>query len=206
MESAGHFRRLALLPLLLLGTGCVYAEDRLRDFADIFRFQAQLGYGLRVSANAGELAHVGVGSSREWYAGAVYGTWEAGDVTEDHFPLSYVWTLMDPDRGFVHRMKVREGAGGTHKCYLLFPGALNPGSLEKDEIHYLDFEAGFLAGFFGIDVGFSLGEFVDFLIGLFKFSSGWTALDLAKDDAPAFRAERRLWIPRRRKEGLPPSP
>lgn len=205
MEGAGHFRRLIVLAAALPSVGCVYAEGRLRDFADIFRFQGQVGYGLRAHVNAGELAHVGVGTSRQWYAGTAYGTWDSGESVEDHFPLSYVWTLLEPDRAHVHRTRFApRGEQGAHRCYLLFPGALNPGQVEKNEIHYLDVEVGFLAGFIGAEIGVSIGELFDFLVGLFKFSEDWAALDVAGDDPPAVRAERKLWLPRRRKEGLPP--
>jgi len=204
MARAGHLRLVAAAAAALSASACTYARDRLHDFADIFRLEGQVGYGLRAHANAGELAHVGLGSSRQWSAGWVYGQAGTQDVTEDHLPFSLVWSILDPEKEHVHRLTL--GTDGTHRCYLIFPGALNPGTLEKDEIRYLDFEAGFLAGVVGIEAGVSVGEFFDWLIGLVKFDPSWTFLDIAGDDSPELRAGRRLWFPRRKREGfIPPN-
>jgi hypothetical protein len=202
-ERAGRIFSPALFLAPALLSGCVYGRDRLNDFADIFRLEGQAGYGLQAHAQAGELAHVGLGSSRRWSAGLVYGRIGTQDVTEDHLPLTILWSILDPEKEHVHRLGL--GTEGAHRCYLIFPGALNPGTLEKDEIRYLDLEAGFLAGVAGLEAGVSPGEFLDWFLGLLKFDASWTFLDIAGDDAPEWREGRRLWTPRRKREGYVPS-
>lgn len=183
--------------------GCSWAERRALDLADCFRLEGQLGYGLQAHANAGELLHAGLGSSKSWGAGIVYGRVESNVTVEDHFPLSVVWTLTDRTQESLHRLPVGEdGKQGIHRCFLLFPGLIGTGTVVKPDLHFFDLEAGFLALFWGLEIGFSPGEFLDFLAGLFQFDEGWTALDPAGDDSPTTRELKRLWIPRFEKDPL----
>ena len=203
MEGAGHLRRIAVAAVALSLAGCAWGKARARDFGDIFRFEVQGGYGLQVHANAGELAHVGVGSSHHWSAGWVYGKGATQETIEDHIPLSVAWSFVDPEHQHLHRMKLGyRGEHGTHRCYSAFPGALNPGTVEKSDINYLDVEVGFLAGFFGIEVGFSIGEFIDFFLGIFRWDDSWTACDIAGDDPEEEREFKRLWLKKLPREGL----
>jgi hypothetical protein len=169
----------------------------------MFRLEGRVGYGLRAQANAGELLHAGVGSSRTWGAGLVYGRVESNPSTEDHFPLSIVWTIVDRTQEAVHRLPVgEEGRTGTHRCFILFPGAIGSSSALKTDLHYFDLEVGFLALFWGLEAGFSPGELADWVLGLFKFDDSWEFLDIAGDDRPADREIKRVWIPRFEKEPL----
>lgn len=200
-------RALGLAAALLAGAppllGCAWAERRALDFADCFRLEGLVGYGLQAHANAGELLHAGLGSSKAWGAGVVYGRAESNVAVEDHFPLSIVWTLVDRTQESLHRLPVGEdGKQGTHRCLLLFPGMIGTGTLVKSDLHFFDVEAGFVALFWGLEIGFSLGELVDFLAGLFQFDDTWTALDPAGDDPPAGRELKHLWIPRLEKNPL----
>lgn len=200
MERAGHLRRLAGAAVALSLVGCSWAGARARDFGDLFRLEGQVGYGLSAHAHAGEIIHAGAGSSRNWSAGLLYGEAGTQTITEDHFPLSVVWSFANPSKEHVHRIKV--GEEGTHRCYLIFPGALNPGTVQKHDIHYLDIEAGFLAGFVGLEAGFSLGELLDFIMGLFKWSEEWTFMDPGQDDTWDERDLKGFWLPRRTREGI----
>lgn len=202
MARARDLRR--LIPLLALALGsCSWVSARGHDFADLWRLEGQVGYGLQAHAAAGELAHVGAGSSRHWSAGLVYGRAGTQSVTEHHFPVSVVASFVDPDRQYVHGINLEDDEnGGLHRCYMIFPGALNPGTVRKDTVRYLDLEAGFLAGVVGIEAGFSPGELLDFVLGLFRWTDDWTVLDPAVDDDPEERAFRRLWHPRRTREGV----
>ena len=203
MERTGHLRRLVLAGIAVSLAGCSWTSARTRDFGDLFRLEGQVGYGLSAHAHAGELAHVGVGSSRNWSAGVLYGEAGTQTITEDHLPLSVIWSFTNPSKEHVHRIKVgEEGTEGTHRCFLIFPGALKPGTLQKHDIHYLDLEAGFLAGFVGLEVGFSLGELLDFIMGLFKWSDEWTFMDPGQDDTWDERDLKQFWIPRRTREGI----
>ena len=168
----------------------------------MFRLEVQGGYGLSVDVVAGEFAHVGVGSGHQWSAGLTYGKFGTAETVTHHLPVSYIATLITPEHEYLHREAVgKNGSGGAHRCYLLFPGELNPGTIEKPLIHYLDVEVGVMAGFLGIRVGFSIGEFFDFILGLFKLDDSWTFLDPAGDDTTAGRAEKRLWQPKTDRPG-----
>lgn len=196
-------RTVGLLGAPLLLGGCAWVEQRALDFADCFRFEGQAGYGLLVHANAGELLHAGLGSRKAWTAGIVYGRAESGVTLEDYFPLSIVWTVVDQTQESIHRLPLgEEGTSGTHRCFLLFPGMIETGTVVKPDLHFFDLEAGFLALFVGVEIGFSAGEFLDFLAGLCKFDDGWSFLDPAEDDTPAPRDLKRLWIPRSEKDPL----
>lgn len=201
--AARLLRGAAAFLAALSAAGCAWTEQRALDFADIFRLEGRAGYGLRAQVGAGELLHAGAGSSRTWGWGLVYGRLESEPSTEDHFPLSVLWTIVDRTQEAVHRLPAGEdGKAGTHRCFILFPGAIGSSSAVKTDIHYFDLEAGFLALVVGLEVGFSLGELADWLLGLFKFDDSWEFLDPAGDDRPAGRDLKRVWIPRFEKEPL----
>lgn len=199
MEGAGHLRRLTALALLLSCTGCSYATARFRDFGDMFRLEGSVGLGLQAHATVGELAHIGVGSSWRSSAGLQYGEWVGrSEITEDHFPLSYIYTIVEPDRASFHSLdESTPGVLARHRCYGIVPGEWNDGELYKNPIHYFDLEVAVLAGVVGLEVGFSLGEFVDWLLG-------WFTIDIADDDSDEARKTRTLWNKRARKEALVP--
>ena len=194
---------MAVIAVALSLSGCTWGMARVRDFGDIFRFEVHAGLGLQAHVNAGELLHIGVGSSRHWSAGWSYGQGGTQQSIEDHIPLSVVWSFMDPEHEHVHQKRLGyRGDRGTHRCYGLFPGSLNPGTVEKPDIHYLDVEVGFVALFFGFEVGFSIGEFLDFVLGIFHWDDSWTACDIAGDDPIEEREFKRLWLKKLPREGL----
>jgi len=192
------WRVLSLAALLVSSIGCAYGGARVRDFADVFRLEANVGYGLQVHANAGELVHTGVGTSEHYSFGPVYGEWESRWAFESHFPLSYIYSLIDPATAHLHEIDLSEsGDLARHRCYMLFPGDLRTGELYKSPIHYFDLEVGALAGIIGIEFGFSIGELFDWLLGFFT-------LDIADDDDPEARKLKTLWNKPVRKEPLIP--
>ena len=191
MASPGHLRRLTPL-LLALATGCSYAGARVRDLGDILRLEGRVGYGLEAHANAGELAHVGVGSAREWNAGWIYGRGTSTDTVEHQFPVTIVRSFLAPEAEHVHSLDL--GDDGRHECFLIFPGGINPGGVEKVPSHFLDLEVGFLAGVVGLEAGVSLGETLDFLTGFF-------GVDFGDDDDPERRAYKGVWRRVNRHEG-----
>jgi hypothetical protein len=198
MAGAGHLRRLTPLLLALAG-GCSYAGARMRDLGDILRLEGRIGYGLEAHANAGEFAHVGAGSAREWNAGWTYGRPKSYDTTEHHLPLTIVRSFLSPEAEHLHSTDF--GDDGRHECFMLFPGGINAGGLEKVPSHFLDFEIGFMAGVVGAEAGLSLGETLDFVLGIFRFSDSWTFLDFGDDDDPDRRADKGSWRRVNRHEG-----
>jgi hypothetical protein len=153
----------------------------------MFRVEANLGIGLQVHANAGELIHAGVGSSGHYSTGLIYGDWESQWQVEDNLPLSLIYSMVNPDKGGLHTLdRSVPGELSRHRCYLLFPGELHDGNLTKAPIHYFDIEVGFVAAVLGLEIGFSLGEFFDWFLGFFT-------LDIADDDDPGVRKDRTLW-------------
>ena len=206
MQTTVSLRRAIILLAALSASGCSYATNRANDFADMFRLEVQAGYGLNVDVVAGELVHVGLGGGHQWSAGLTYGRLGTGETRVHHLPISYIATLVagEREKEHLHSESVGENeSGGIHRCYLVFPRELNPGTIEKPLVHYLDVEVGVMAGFIGIRVGFSFGEFVDFILGLFKFDDTWTFLDPAGDDTASGRKAKRLWQPKTDPEGRP---
>lgn len=189
MAGPGYLRRLT--PLLFLLSGCAYAGARVRDLGDIVRLEGRIGYGLEAHANAGELAHAGLGSAYEKTGGWNYGLTTPRESVEHHLPLSLIQSFATPEGEHLHGSDF--GDDGRHECYVLFPGAINPGGLEKVPSHYLDVEIGFLAGVIGLEAGVSLGETLDFLGGFV----GW---DFGDDDGER-REDKRVWRRVNRHEG-----
>ncbi len=196
MGGTGFLRRLILIFLLVPITGCAYSRARFHDFADVWRLEAKAGLGLQADFQTGELLHFGIGSSHQYSFGFVYGSFESGYRYEDHFPLSIINTMIDPNNSNIHsfEMDLEEGIA-KHRCYTLFPGGLYQGDVRRSDIHYFDFEVNVLALIVGFQFGFSLGEWFDFLLG-------WIGIDIADDDDPVERERHSIWIWEKRSKAL----
>ena len=190
--------RASRLTLLLLGVlvgGCQYAEARGRDFMDIFRVEGHLGPGMQVDIKATELLHFGFGSSQGVRTGFNYGVLETHQILEHHLPASAVVTAVDERSQGLHTTSW--GLESTqHKCFVVMPGMLNDSTMAVDALHFFDFEIGVYALFPGARIGFSPGELLDFILGIWTF-------DLAHDDDFDGRANKRFM--RLRDPDLPPS-
>ena len=181
-------RTIAVVAVLLL-SGCAYFEPRGRDLGDIFRLEGSIGVGLQANATAGELLHLGIGSSRRWSGGWAYGMSTSERRVEDHFPLSFVSSCLNPEITGLHTLK--SGGGPEHpqhRCAAVAPGAFSSGTVRKPAMQYFNLEVGFMAVVLGVEAGFNPAELVDFVLGIF-------GLDIAGDDAVDVRSRRRLWIP-----------
>ncbi len=176
-----------IILLALPSVGCGYARDRVRDFGDIWRIEGSVGVGVQADVTIGELAHVGVGSSRRWSGGLFYGDIQGERRVEDHLPLSLIWTVTAPDTESVHSLRYGDATQSQHRCFIAVPGEFARGTHEKPLIHYWDLEVKVFAGVVGIELGFSFGQFVDFL-------SGWFGADLGNDDGE-LRKGRHYWVP-----------
>jgi hypothetical protein len=178
-------------PLLFLAllSGCSWLGERGRDLGDIVRAEGAVGVGLQAGVNAGELLHLGFGSSRRWSAGWAYGIGTAERRTEDHLPLSFVYSLIEPEAEALHSLKLgKKNDILKHRCPAVAPCTLQEGSIRKPTMQFWSLEVNVMALAVGLELGVNPGEFVDFLLGLFGF-------DIAGDDDPDGRARRRLWIP-----------
>ena len=181
--------RAPVLLVLALLPGCTWLGERGRDLGDVVRVEGAVGVGLQAHVNVGELAHLGLGSSRRWSAGWAYGIPTAERRVEDHLPLSYVMSLIEPDAEALHTLKLgKRNDNLKHRCPAVAPCTLASGSIQRPPMQFWSLEIGLMALVVGAEIGFNPGELVDFLLGLFT-------LDLAKDDDPEGRAARRLWIP-----------
>src|SRR5262245_11512499 len=101
-------KKLLLVTMVAFLPGCAWAAARGRDFGDIFRLEGSIGVGLQANANAGELLHLGVGSSRRWAAGWAYGIPTTEKREEDHLPLSLAMTLINPEVDSLHTLTIGE--------------------------------------------------------------------------------------------------
>jgi hypothetical protein len=192
-------KRLLPLVLALPLAGCGYLKNRAHDFGDLWRVNVETGaLGLEADVKVGELAHVGVGQKGFSRYGTTYLIeQESKDWAEIHLPVSlffafgkepfalhYVYALGDTRSTFVWWWNPYVSA--QDRCFLLLPPLTEQKSARRTTLHAFDLEASAFVLVFGLEVGFSLGEFVDFVLGLF-------AVDIAGDDTPEGRAKRRLY-------------
>ena len=194
------------LPWLVLGlalgagTGCQtavgnYFSNRARDLGECWRVEAGVHYGLGASAQVAGLAHVGVGGGMRPEGlglGWVYGRGHVFQGNENHGvplgPFETFWPVPFPARTpGLHRDGDR---GDIHDCFCLLPALFSyqrsgedrvwiwaQAGSRKHRVHAFDIQVNVHAVLVGASVGFSPGEFVDFLLG-------WFGLDIAGDDRP----------------------
>lgn len=205
--------RIVIVGLLSLccaaGSGCAelgtYFADRGRDFGEIFRVQAGLGVGLGAAAQAGPVAHLGLGGGvipYQYGVGWTYGRGYAfGLGGADLYDVELFWpaTLIGDGSGRSlgegwHHVADREGRRDVdsrdHVCWGLAPGLFTrfpspegrllwtPRGAETNRwghVHSWDLEASAYAGLLVVRVGVSPGELLDFVLG-------WFGVDLARDD------------------------
>jgi hypothetical protein len=219
---------IAVVVLAAAASGCRtaignYFHNRLRDLGDCVRLEGYAGPGLGVRVSAGGLVTTGLA----YGAGVAEGGWRygrlIGNVPQGDALVPIVmreksvlfWSLEHHRGRDIHGMWAR----GSGLEWILFP-ALHSAigaheewpiwhpfadeSVEFAELHWarvhaLDWEVSAWFGIAGFTVGFSPGEFADFILG-------WFGIDFARDDIPL-----RPWAPddgaRRRLEedGKPPS-
>lgn len=181
---------LAVVLLASAGSGCTYASARIRDLGDIGRLEVSVGVGLQAHANVGEVLQVGVGSSRRWAAGWQYGQGTAEERIEDHLPLALVRSWTAPETEALHSIEFGPPEDRVRRRdFMIVPGEVYRGDVERPGPLYYNLEVGLMAGVLGIEAGFSLGEFADFVFGFF-------GADISGDDDEVRRAQRKLWIRR----------
>lgn len=185
--------------MFLLLSGCGYINARTADFADIWRANVETGaLGLEADVKLGELAHAGAGVKGFTRHGTTYMIeQESKDWAEIHLPFSlihlfgrepfalhYVYALGDTRSPFVGWWNPYQSA--EDRCFLLLPPLTERQSSRRTLLHAFDIEASAFVLVVGFEFGFSIGEFLDFLLGLFT-------LDIAGDDTREGRSKRRLY-------------
>lgn len=153
---------LALCASALL-LGCAGTSETGRDFGEIWRARVGIGLGLRAHAGIGDLLHAGFGyemsMSGEEY---VYGTDEAPLLRSTlncvgHFedrtsyagpPARFNWQIPDCEH-----------------CLMLVPVLTN--RRVRTWMHRFDLELELHLVVFQVSIGFSPGEFLDFLCSIF---------------------------------------
>lgn len=184
------------IPLLVMTTGCGYLTERAEDFADCWKFEVHLA-APGVWANVGPLAQDGLGAPELSYLGTTLAGWRYGyDLPhlEGHseFPVQGYAII-----GHFSSMTGVKGDESEHRCFVLLPPLLSVEGIHQYPLHDFDFEVG-ASAVLGFSFGFSLGEFLDFLLG-------WFGLDIANDDGPENRRSRnKAKSYYRARAGLPP--
>ena len=181
-----------------------YFGNRARDFGECFALHAGFGAGLGVDVEAAGVLHVAVGGAmflRPFTLGWGYGYAYPHGSLHDY---SGSETAMGSFSGFPFLVPSPHGLPmwseyphmshmtphDYHGCYFILPAVTDwfiPGNVGDTyrerpgraivwaRIHSFDIEASFMALFIGARVGFSPGEFLDFLLG-------WVGIDIAEDD------------------------
>lgn len=170
------------LPLLfaLLG-GCGYLGQRGNDFADCWRAEYSMG-GPSVWVHAGPLLHTGLGkvdvpSGHEL-------AFCAGVGFRYNLPGAGFWDDCPETFCILHDTEPRDGE--KHRCFAILPGLLYRGAPDRSPLHLWDVDVGATAFLVGCVIGFSPGEFLDFLLG-------WFGIDIAGDDSVEGRAGRSIY-------------
>jgi len=169
-----------------LNVGCsysagVYFADRGRDFAQCFRMEVRVGLGVGGGVRAAGIADVGVLASTGGRLGWAYGEWHVFGESIDDWLIGSQIDLMLPGATLQVGDRWARSAG--------IPSALWSQTLGKngrawiwrrdgatlEKIHACDVEVYAHAGIIGVVLGFSPGQFIDFVLG-------WFGLDIAGDD------------------------
>jgi hypothetical protein len=157
--------RLGSFAAMTLLTGCAHAQDHWRDFTECWRADADFGLGLNAGIRVGDLVHVGqglrFGSTSTWLYGAPCASYKQ-EITflfvHAEGRTSKTWREGSPNP------QVPDCRGC---CF--FPLLVNLGGKEEKRsrgaLHHADLEVTLFGGCAGLTLGFSPGEFVDFLLG-----------------------------------------
>ncbi|MCZ6690087.1 MAG: hypothetical protein O7H41_10820 [Planctomycetota bacterium] len=186
---------LTLIAIITITTGCQtvgqYFANRGRDLADCITIEGGVGYGFGAEIKLAGLVHVAGGAC---YYGAPpvglrYGelvpSSESGDKDTGFLGIPLVGLVLL--HGAPPYLHVSVDDKEEHGCYWLLPGLASYYTEVSESwiwtdpksgwsrLHAFDVEAHLFLGVVGVRVGFSPGEFLDFLLG-------WVGVDIAGDD------------------------
>ena len=180
-------------------SGCTYASARANDFADIWRLNIETGVsGLQADVKIGELAHIGLGHKGFSRYGTTYQIeQESKDWAEIYLPFSLIYAF-DREPFALHYVRALGDTRSVYvwwwspyqstqdRCFCLAPPLTQKQSSRRTLLHAFDLEVSLFVLIFGIEIGISFGELLDFILGIFT-------IDIAGDDTPEGRAKRRLY-------------
>jgi len=181
-------------------------RDRALDFADCFRADIGVGLGADVHVLCTDYFSTGVGAShvrKAGFKGRHTGTWADWHFGFPVFSLIGIFSPSDEFHPFFtdrfrsglegHWSRENEGKYGASTMMFFFTKVsrdideklrkkITVEGYTKEYIKSFDIEVGATLGLMGCRVGFSFGQFVDFL-------SGWFGADLGNDDTDALEAK-----------------
>ncbi len=174
-------------------------SSRGRDLGDMWRMNFETGgIGLEAGVKVGELADIGVGQKGYHRYGTTYMIEQDNrNWAEIHLPLSLFWAFSGEPFAlhYVHRLGNARSdfvwwwephQSVQEQSWIFLPSLAGNHPQTRTLLHSFDLEVSAFVLVFGLDFGFSLGEFVDFLLG-------WFGVDIAGDDTPEGREKRRLY-------------
>jgi hypothetical protein len=191
--------------VLLCVSGCAslgtYFENRGLDFVDCFKADVGIGGGIEVHILCTDAISTGAGMAFCWKAGFKgrnFGIWSdmycgipfilSGWILEQDIIYPYTSNIVAGVDNFIFYKRAIEGAYETKSVIFIncfkdnSPNhGLSSGNSSADTLPFndmikaFDFEAGFTCVFVGANVGFSGGQFADFLLG-------WFGADIAGDN------------------------
>jgi hypothetical protein len=157
--------------LALASSACssgTYLGDRGSDFAECFTLTVSAGPELSVDAKLTEALHLAVGGGVHVEAGMIGGEWGSAGVAMLGLPIS---PFMED--GIVYgRFLFTDASGGwtdelvQDECYGIHLLDIAPTNPQRDAWDRWDLELG-VTVLVGARVGFSPGQFVDFVAGVF---------------------------------------
>ncbi len=196
---------LFIISAVICCSGCapfsVYIKDRGLDFIDCFRADIGVGIGVDVHVKVADLISLGFGVSgldKVGMKGRHVGRWK--DVHASLLIIGFVNVGRPVDEKYIDVKRYLNGEiieykrthivggyqtisyMGINSGPLILPGFFShesppaePLDPFEDMVNAFDVEVGATAGVVGVRLGFSFGQFLDFI-------TGWFGADIAKDD------------------------
>jgi len=182
-------KKILLLACLFLLVGCAspfgtYVKDRGNDFADCFKGDIGVGFGVDAQVMATDYIGTGAGlavaANKIGFRGRHVGDWSdfhGGIGIVDYGAFGSSMHPFESKNPPPFSSQVRSVCGVN-----TVPFDSSMQDPEKPFLNTFDIEAGGMALFVGSRVGFSPGQLIDFIIG-------WTGIDIAWDDTESTKKE-----------------
>lgn len=158
-------RRTFLAFVVAVLPGCAYMQDRGKDFVEIWRGDAGFGIGGLAEVRVGDVVHAGAGAALRLEIGASYGAPMMAFESEAIIgPVHVTGPGGFHGQGGPAETEICWQTPPCQHCFGVLRVLTNPSV--RTWLHRFDLEVRVCA-LVSIDVGFSPGEFVDFIVGWF---------------------------------------